>query len=402
MGDAFAVRFSRRWRAVAAVGAVVVSVPLLAPAPLVVTGAAGRVVAVLLVLAQAAGFWWLGVRHRLGIVVVLVAAAGLQVLYPGVGPGLVFVVVCTYAWLRPAAETLWGLGLAAFAACGPAVVRGHWAMAGLWLGGVVLAWSWGALVRARGARRLAEQRQAVLEERARIARELHDVLSHTVSVMVVQAAAADDVFDVDPARAREALRRTEQAGREALAELRWFLRTVRADDEGDTGTQAAPQPGLDDVERLAETVSAAGLPVTVRREGTDAGHVPLAVQLSAYRIIQEALTNALRHAGAGRAEVVIRSGPAEVSVEVRDDGRGGAGTDKTRVGTDKTRVGTDNARAGADRARAGTDKAHAGTGRGIAGMRERAALLGGTLRAGPAPGGGFEVAARLPTREQTP
>ncbi|MFF5229456.1 sensor histidine kinase [Dactylosporangium sp. NPDC000521] len=363
MGDGYTARFSRRWRAVAAVGAVVVSVPLLTPAPLVVAGAAGRTVAALLVLAQSAGFWWLGVRHRLGTAVVLAAAAGLQVLYPGMGPGLVFVVVCTYAWLRPATETLWGLGLAVLAACGPAVARGRWAMAGLWLGGVVLAWSWGALVRARGARRLAERRQAVLEERARIARELHDVLSHTVSVMVVQAAAADDVFDADPARAREALRRTEQAGRQALAELRWFLRTVRADDEGDAAAHAAPQPGLGDVERLAETVTAAGLPVTVRREDT-AADVPLAVQLSAYRIIQEALTNALRHAGAGKAEVVIRSGPSEVSVEIRDDGRGGSG---------------------------------AGAGQGIPGMRERAALLGGTLRAGPAPGGGFEVAARLPT-----
>ncbi|UWP80291.1 histidine kinase [Dactylosporangium fulvum] len=366
MGDGYTARFSRRWRIVAAVGAVVVSAPLLTPAPLVVAGAAGRAAAALLVLAQAAGFWWLEVRPRLGTAVVLAAAAGLQVLYPGLGPGLAFVVLCTYAWLRPAAETLWGLGLAALAACGPAVARGRWAMAGLWLGGVVLAWSWGALVRARGARRLAERRQAVLEERARIARELHDVLSHTVSVMVVQAAAADDVFDADPARAREALRRTEQAGRQALAELRWFLRTVRA-DEGDAGTQAPPQPGLGDVERLAETVSAAGLPVTVRREDDDDADVPLAVQLSAYRIVQEALTNALRHAGAGKAEVVIRSGPSEVYVEVRDDGRGGSGT---------------------------------GSGQGIPGMRERAALLGGTLRTGPAPGGGFEVAAWLPTRER--
>ncbi|HTJ39851.1 MAG TPA: histidine kinase [Dactylosporangium sp.] len=371
MGDGYTARFSRRWRIIAAVGAVLVSAPLLTPAPLVVAKsdweAAGRVAAALLVLAQAAGFWWLGVRPRLGTAVVLAASAGLQVLYPGVGPGLAFVVLCTYAWLRPAAETLWGLGFAVLAACGPAVARGRWAMAGLWLGGVVLAWSWGALVRARSARRLAERRQAVLEERARIARELHDVLSHTVSVMVVQAAAADDVFDADPARAREALRRTEQAGRQALTELRWFLRTVRADDEGDAGRQAPPQPGLGDVERLAETVSAAGLPVTVRREDDDATEVPMAVQLSAYRIVQESLTNALRHAGAGRAEVVIRSGPSDVYVRVRDDGRGGSG---------------------------------AGSGQGIPGMRERAALLGGTLRAGPAPGGGFEVAARLPTREQ--
>ncbi|MGI5244104.1 sensor histidine kinase [Dactylosporangium sp. CA-139066] len=368
MGDGYTARFSQRWRILSAVGAVIVSVPALTPAPAELTGVAGRVAAGLLVLAQAAGFWWLGSRPGLGTAVVLAGSAGLQVLYPSLGPGLAFVVLCTYAWLRPAPEALWGLGLAILAACGPAVGRGRWEMAGLWLGGVVLAWSWGALVRARGARRLAERRQAVLEERARIARELHDVLSHTVSVMVVQAAAADDVFDVDPGKAREALRRTEQAGRQALTELRWFLRTVRADDDagGRADGRPPPQPGLDDVERLAETVSAAGLPVTVRREGDEGVEVPTAVQLSAYRIVQEALTNALRHAGAGRAEVLVRVGASEVYVRVRDDGRGGTGD---------------------------------GSGQGIAGMRERAALLGGSLTAGPKAGGGFEVGARLPVGE---
>jgi signal transduction histidine kinase len=152
-------------------------------------------------------------------------------MFPWFGPGIAFVVLCTYACLRPAAEKLWILALAVITVCRPAVAGGRWVIAGLWLGAVLLAWSWGALVRTRGERRVAERRKALLEERARIARELHDALSHTVSVMVVQAAAADDVFESNLARAREALRRTEEAGRQALAELRGFLRTVRADSE---------------------------------------------------------------------------------------------------------------------------------------------------------------------------
>jgi signal transduction histidine kinase len=360
MRDGYAARISSRWRLVFAAGATAVSAPVLLLDPAVSTPVVGRLLAALLIAALGAGFWWLGDRPRPGTVVALLASGGLQVLYPPAGPGLAFVVLCTYAWLRPASETLWGLALAVPVACGPAVVRGRWSLAALWFGAVVLAWSWGALARARGARRLAERRQAVLEERARIARELHDVLSHTVSVMVVQAAAADDVFEVDPQRSRQAVRRTERAGRQALAELRWFLRTVRADGEAVGG----PMPTMADVDRLADTVREAGLPVTVRREGS--ADVPAGVQLCAYRIVQEALTNALRHAHAGRAEVLLRITDAEVCVTVRDDGRGGP----------------------IDRA-----------GQGLLGMRERADLLGGTLRAGPRPEGGFEVSARLPRGE---
>jgi signal transduction histidine kinase len=271
--------------------------------------------------------------------------------------------LCTYAWLRPAAETLWVLGLAVVTACGPAALQGRWDLAALWLGGVLLAWSWGALARARGARRVAERRQAVLEERARIARDLHDVLSHTVSVMVVQAAAADDVWESNPVQAREALRRTEEAGRQALAELRGFLRTVRdeTDDE-----DAAPQPTLDDVDRLAGTMGDSGLRVTLRREGS--GAAPLGVQAAAYRIVQEALTNTLRHARASEAEVLLRIDESEVYVRVRDNG-----------------VGLVDARK---------------SGHGLLGMRERVGLLGGTLVAAPREGGGFEVEAHLPVGER--
>jgi signal transduction histidine kinase len=349
---------SRRWRAAFVVASVGASSPVLAlPA-----GAFARTAAILLILVQAAALWWLADRPWLGTVVVLAVSAGLQLMFPAFGPGIAFVVLCTYAWVRPAAETLWVLAFAVVAVCLPAVVHGRWAMAGLWLGAVLLAWSWGALVRARGERRVAERRQAVLEERARIARDLHDVLAHTVSVMVVQAAAADDVFESNPDKAREALRRTEETGRQALAELRGFLRAVRTDTGAD---DPGPQPTLADIKRLIETMGEAGLAVTLRREGD--GEVALGVQVGAYRIVQEALTNTLRHARASAAEVLVRVGEAEVQVRVRDDGRGAA--------------------------------PGRGGGHGLIGMRERASLLGGTLRAGPrTDAAGFEVEALLPVR----
>ncbi|MGC4747380.1 sensor histidine kinase [Micromonospora sp. DT201] len=367
MGDGYTARAPRWLRVAFTVASVAVSVPVLTLDPVIGAPVVGRLLAAALIAVQAAALWRLGAQPRLATVVVLVVSAGLQVLFPAFGPGIAFVVLCTYAWLRPAVATLWILVPAVLAVCGPAAARGQWALAALWLGAVLLAWSWGALARARGARRQAERRQAVLEERARIARELHDVLSHTVSVMVVQAAAADDVFDANPQQAREALRRTEQAGRQALTELRWFMRTVRADADADSegSGEAGPQPTLADVERLAGTMGETGLRVTVRHEGR--GEVPLGVQLSAYRIVQEALTNTLRHARASQAEVLLQICESEVYVRIRDDGTSGGTTNRA--------------------------------GHGLLGMRERADLLGGTLRAGPRPDGGFEVDARLPLRE---
>jgi signal transduction histidine kinase len=202
----------------------------------------------------------------------------------------------------------------------------------------------------------------VAEEQARIARELHDVIAHNVSVIVVQAAAADDVFDVDPARAREALRSIEATGREAMGELRRLLGGVRAADES-----YRPQPGLGRLDELVEQVRAGGLTVTVRVDGTPRPLAP-GVDLSAFRIVQEALTNTLRHAAASRADVTVRYGPEAIDLEVRDDGIGGGAP------------------------------ARDGSGHGLLGMRERAALTGGTLAAGPAPGGGFVVRARLGER----
>ncbi|HYN51061.1 MAG TPA: sensor histidine kinase, partial [Thermoleophilaceae bacterium] len=207
-----------------------------------------------------------------------------------------------------------------------------------------------------------EARRAVGDERAHIARELHDVIAHSVSVIVVQAAAADDVFDERPDQARAALRSIERSGREAMTELRRLLGAVRPEVEA---RPPGPQPGLDRVEELAEPLRAAGLAVGVRREG-DPAPLPAGVDLSAYRIVQEALTNTLRHARASRAEVTLSYGADSVELEVTDDGNGVSAADPCAPG------------------------------QGLMGMRERAALLGGTLEAGPLPRGGYRVHARLP------
>ena len=204
-------------------------------------------------------------------------------------------------------------------------------------------------------------RRAVAEEQARIARELHDVISHNVSVMVVQAAAGGDVFATRPDRAREALGSIETTGREALVELRRLLGVVRpvADD---AGAGLEPQPGLARLPELIEHVSAAGLRVELAVAG-EPRDLPAGVDLSAYRIVQEALTNTLKHARAESARVTIEYGDARLELEILDDGAGGAVT---------------------------------GGGRGIIGMRERAALLGGELTAAMRPSGGFAVRATIP------
>jgi signal transduction histidine kinase len=181
-----------------------------------------------------------------------------------------------------------------------------------------------------------------------------------VSVIVVQASAAEDVFDTRPDQARAALRSIEQAGRDALRELRTLLGGAPGDPD-----PTHPQPGLARLDELAEPLRLGGLDVVVRREG-EAPELPAGVDLSAFRIVQEALTNTLRHARATRAEVTVRFGERELELEITDDGRG---SPSALVN---------------------------GAGQGLVGMRERAALLGGTLEAGPLPGGGYRVHARLP------
>jgi signal transduction histidine kinase len=356
MGDGYEARLSPKWRRALVLLAAILVSPAAWSATAGLPPVPARLLAIVLAAGQVAALYRLDRAPRPVTGAILVAGAFLQLLVPGLGPGLAFVVLCTYAWARPAGESLWVLAGAVVAVCGPVALQGRWLLAGGWLAASLLAWSWGALGRARSARQEAERRQAVLEERARIARELHDVLSHTVSVMVVQAAAADDVFDLNPAQAREAIRRTEAAGREALAELRTFLRTVRG-----VPHDAPPQPTLAGLGRLTETLTGTGLTVTLRRDGD--AEPPAGVQLGAYRIVQEALTNTLRHSGARKADVLVRVTDVAVEVEVRDDGAGGAG---------------------------------GGGGDGIRGMRERAALLGGTITAEPGSDGGFVVRAHLP------
>jgi signal transduction histidine kinase len=200
----------------------------------------------------------------------------------------------------------------------------------------------------------------VVEERARIARELHDVVAHSVSVMTVQTGAVRRLLTPDQERERETLLAVERTGREALNEMRRLLGMLRATDEAEG---LAPQPSLRQLDTLVEQVREAGLPVELKVEGAPVD-LPPGLDLSAYRIVQEALTNALKHAGPARATVAVRYGPDELELEIADDGRGAAN---------------------------GT-----GTGGGLVGMRERAALVGGRLEAGPRNGGGYAVRARLP------
>jgi signal transduction histidine kinase len=206
-------------------------------------------------------------------------------------------------------------------------------------------------------------RLAVVEERARIARELHDVVAHHVSVMVVQAAAARRILVRDPAQATEALDVVETTGREALAEMRRMLGVLRSDESSD---DLAPQPSLERLDALLDQVRDAGLRVQLLVEG-DARPLPPGIDLNAYRIVQEALTNVLKHAGSARATVRIRYGQRHLELEITDDGRGAA---------------------------AAILRAPGG-GQGLIGMRERAKLHGGGVRAGPRKEGGYRVMARL-------
>ena len=203
-------------------------------------------------------------------------------------------------------------------------------------------------------------RDAVALERSRIARELHDVVAHSMSVMVVQAGAAKAVLRRDPDETERALSAIEESGRAGLAEMRRLLSA-----EGDVAPALAPQPGLDRLDELLARMRATGLAVELVVEG-DVRPLPAGVDLSAYRIVQEALTNALKHGGDGvHARVLLRYGDDAIDVEVTDDGRGPS---------------------------SGTD----GSGRGLIGMRERVAFLGGEFRTGARPAGGFLVHARLP------
>jgi len=207
----------------------------------------------------------------------------------------------------------------------------------------------------------AEADRAVAEERTRIARELHDVVAHSMSVMVVQAGAARRVLDTDPERARDALAAIESTGRESLDEMRRILGVLRSDDEK---ASLAPTPTLHDFGRLVDQYESAGLPVAVTIEG-EATDLSPSLELSAYRVVQEGLTNTLKHAGPAQAAVRLVYLPDQLEVHVTDDGRGAS-------------------------------VAPSGSGQGLVGMRERVEAFGGTLQAGPRVGGGFTVCAAFP------
>ena len=232
----------------------------------------------------------------------------------------------------------------------------------------VIAWLIGYSIRQAQARaelvRVQAAAQAAMEERLRIARELHDMVAHSIGIIAIQAGSGRRVFDARPDEAREALAAIEATSRETLSGLRRMVTGLRRAEPGPGPWQAplGPAPGLADIERLAATALDTGVQVEVDWHGSREP-LPADIDISAFRIIQEAVTNVIRHAGTSQCHVSIGQEDGQLSIEVTDSGRGGSA---------------------------------AGTGYGITGMRERAALLGGDFSAGPRPGGGFRVAARLP------
>ncbi|WP_330281022.1 sensor histidine kinase [Streptomyces sp. NBC_00588] len=327
-------------------------------------------VAVVLVLAQACVLKWQASAPVPVLAVNAVTGLAMWSLLPEVSlTGALLaaqITLCVLSATRPRRVSVRALA----ALCLPAVAAfgaGGFTGLAIYLLTVVLAWTVGQWRRAQQARIRAEARRAVAEERARIAREVHDVVAHTLSVMVIQAGAADDVFTERPDQARTALRAIEAGARSALGELRLLLRAFGPAAGGDgTGERPDQEPSLARLDELVDTVRATGMNVQVHREGEQ--ELPAAVDAAAYRIVQEALTNTLRHAtGADAVSVHVTTAGECVKVTVVDNGR-------TKQGT----------------------SVMAGSGRGLVGMKERARLVGGSLRAGPLPGGGFEVTARLP------
>lgn len=275
------------------------------------------------------------------------------------------------AWLVLALAFVWTIWLAPLAYGYPIPPANDALLLAGWLLVVVVA---AEATRIRAERVAAtrtshqlDQRRRQSEERLRVARDLHDVIGHNISLINVQASMGLDLIDSQPEQARAALSAIKSASKEALEELRTMLTTLRHDDDVPSAPRS-PAPGLDRLPELIELTRAVGLPVEVEVAGT-APPLPAAVDLAAYRIIQESLTNVARHAGRARVRVRVTYGDADVHVEIDDDGAAPA-----------------------------NGAAAIGTGSGITGMRERATALGGDLSAGFRRGGGFRVSARLPVR----
>jgi signal transduction histidine kinase len=323
------------------------------------------------------------VRYPIATVVAVTAAGGLLVVVaaPHQAPFVVFIgsVLASYSIGAHTAGTrrwlglglMFGVGLPFMVVAGSRGMATGNALAPIaWLTG---AWTVGAIIRGRRLRtaelelltvELASQRDlqaqaAVAVERGRIARELHDVVAHNVSMMVVQAGAADRVLSGDQPDVRRALAAIAGTGRETIDEMRLLLGVLRSDE----AAGRSPQPGLGDLDQLVGNVRSTGLQVDLRVEG-DRSPLSPGVDLSAYRIVQEALTNVVKHAGAATAQVTVRYARDSVEVEVCDDGRSHGFV--------------------------------SGGGNGLIGMRERVAMLGGEFRAGACESGGFAVFACLP------
>jgi signal transduction histidine kinase len=323
-------------------------------------------------------------RWPFGAVLIALIAVGAQEALGGrltqhtVGALLALILVFYAAGALLKERRAWlALGLGLVGSAASVVLAGS--SSDLWFGGIFLEglpWTVGRIVRERSARERAYRERAervdaereqqalaaVWGERARIARELHDVVAHSLSVMVLQAGGARMVMGAEPERAEVSLRSVERAGRDALAEMRRLLGVLGS---GEDPQSLAPQPGLRDIEDLIAGTRSAGLSTCLRVDG-EPTTVSAALDLCAYRIVQEALTNAIKHAGPAQAEVRLRWAREALEVEISDDGRGWG------------------------------DANGASGGHGIAGMRERAALYGGTIDAGPGPGRGFTVRAHLP------
>jgi signal transduction histidine kinase len=332
----------------------------------------------------------LAARRRFpGPVLALGVASGLAVAALGVSPivlGLaILVAVYSVAAYGDRWVSLAGLAAAELGSAAVQLTPGRFQTPTVVSNGLIIgaAWLLGHFVGRRRAyaarleqtaeleRTRAEQaRRAVTEERLRLARELHDVVAHSISVIAVQSGVGAHVASTQPEEAAKALAAIEATSRAALTELRRLLGVLR--QEGEAQGALAPVPGLADLDRLLAEVAKAGLAVRLQVEGTPST-LPAGVDLSAYRIVQEALTNVVKHAGPARAQVTIRYGDRALTVEVTDDGRGVA---------------------------ASTGDGQASVGHGLIGMRERVAVFGGDLEAGPRPAGGFRVAARLPLADQ--
>lgn len=335
-----------------------------------------------------AGFGALALRRRYPITVlaVVTAAASAYVLRDYIDNGLpVIALIALYTVASLAPRRQWGAAVAALSVLLLALtlVAGEDLSAADLAGNVAIfaiAAVFGDSVRTRRAytsqlelraidleaNQDAQAQRAVAEERLRIARELHDVVAHAMSVVAVQSGVGAHVIDTDPAEAKRILENVKTSSRMALNEMRRLLGVLR--DDGDGPVSRTPAAGLESVDELADGLRQAGMNVAVRVEGTRPV-VPPGVDLSAFRIVQEALTNVLKHAGPATVNIAICYHPDSVTVEVEDNGRGAS-------------------TAPAD--------GHAGGGHGLVGMRERVAVFGGHLTAGSRVGGGFRVAATLP------